>query len=312
MRVISYQKDGKSRVGVVIGEAGVVPLNDAAPDFSDSLKAILAVDPNLEKVRAATAGKDPSFSIDDVRLDPVIPEPTAIWAMALNFHTHVEETGLTTSDKYPHIFLRHAGGHVGSGQPLMCPDPEVARAYDYEGEMAIIIGKSGRHIPKDKALGHIAGFSIYNEGSVREFQGHNRQFGLGKNFEQSAAFGPWLMTPDEFGDPYQQTISTRLNGVTRQHESISGSIFRMEELIHYISTGYRLRPGDVIVSGTPGALKPDPNDKAAQVDAHFDDAVKYAGRVHMTPGDVCEVEISGLGILKNPVEADIPPKYTTY
>jgi 2-keto-4-pentenoate hydratase/2-oxohepta-3-ene-1,7-dioic acid hydratase in catechol pathway len=312
MRVISYQKAGKSSVGVVTDDQGVIPLSEVAPDLPPSLKAILADDPSLGKVRAATDGKSASFSMVDVVLEPVIPEPTAIWAMALNFHSHVEETGLTTSDKFPHIFLRHAGGHVGSGQPLMCPDPAIARAFDYEGEMAIIIGKSGRHIPKDKAIDHIAGFSVYNEGSVREFQGHNRQFGLGKNFEQSASFGPWLMTPDEFGDPYVQSIRTSLNGVVRQDESISGSIFKYDELIHYISTGYRLRPGDVIVCGTPGAKKPDANDKAAQVDAHFDDAVQYAGRVHMTPGDVCEVEITGLGALKNPVKADIKQKYTTY
>jgi 2-keto-4-pentenoate hydratase/2-oxohepta-3-ene-1,7-dioic acid hydratase in catechol pathway len=312
MRVISYQKDGKSGVGVLTGDQDVIPLSEAAPDLPKSLKAILSDDPSLDKVRAATDGKSASFSIDDVTLEPVIPEPTAIWAMALNFHSHVEETGLTTSDKFPHIFLRHAGGQVGSGQPLMCPDPAIARAFDYEGEMAIIIGKSGRHIPKDKAIDHIAGFSVYNEGSVREFQGHNRQFGLGKNFEQSASFGPWLMTPEEFGDPYVQSIRTSLNGVVRQDESISGSIFKYDELIHYISTGYRLRPGDVIVCGTPGAKKPDANDKAAQVDAHFDDAVQYAGRVHMTPGDICEVEITGLGVLKNPVEADIKQKYTTY
>ncbi|MBT3990891.1 MAG: fumarylacetoacetate hydrolase family protein [Rhodospirillaceae bacterium] len=312
MRVISYQKDGKSGVGVVIGDNDVIALSDVAPELPGSLKAILEVDPGLDKVRAASDGKAPSFLMDDVLLDPVIPEPIAIWAMALNFHTHVEETGLTTSDKFPHIFLRHAGGHVGSGQPLMCPDPEIARAYDYEGEMAIIIGKSGRHIPKDKALDHIAGFSVYNEGSVREFQGHNRQFGLGKNFEKSASFGPWLMTPDEFGDPYVQSIRTSLNGVVRQDECLDGSIFRMDELIHYISTGYKLRAGDVIVCGTPGAKKPDANDKAAQVDAHFDDAVQYAGRVHMTPGDICEVEITGLGTLSNPVEADIPPVYTIY
>ena len=312
MRVISYQKNGNSGVGVMVGENGIVPLKEVSADLPTSLKAILEVDPGLEKVRAATDGKEPVFSMDDIVLDPVIPEPTAIWAMALNFHTHVEETGLTTSDKFPHIFLRHAGGHVGSGQPLMCPDPEIARAFDYEGEMAIIIGKSGRHIPKDKAIDHIAGFSIYNEGSVREFQGHNRQFGLGKNFEKSASFGPWLMTPDEFGDPYVQFIRTSLNGVVRQDECLDGSIFRLDELIHYISTGYKLRAGDVIVCGTPGAKKPDANDKVAQVDAHFDDAVQYAGRVHMTPGDVCEVEITGLGVLKNPVEADIPQEYTTY
>jgi 2-keto-4-pentenoate hydratase/2-oxohepta-3-ene-1,7-dioic acid hydratase in catechol pathway len=223
MRVISYQKDGNSGVGVMVGENGIVPLKEVSADLPTSLKAILEVDPGLEKVRAATDGKEPVFSMDDIVLDPVIPEPTAIWAMALNFHTHVEETGLTTSDKFPHIFLRHAGGHVGSGQPLMCPDPEIARAFDYEGEMAIIIGKSGRHIPKDKAIDHIAGFSIYNEGSVREFQGHNRQFGLGKNFEKSASFGPWLMTPDEFGDPYVQFIRTSLNGVVRQDECLDGS-----------------------------------------------------------------------------------------
>ena len=312
MRVLSYQNDGVAGVGVVTGQDDIIPLADVAPDLPTNLKAILEIDPNLEKVRATSDGKAATLSMKDVVLDPVIPEPTAIWALALNFHSHVAETGLTTSDKYPHIFLRHAGGQVGAEQALMCPDPKIARAFDYEGEMAIIIGKSGRYIPQDKAMDHIAGFSIYNEGSVREFQGHNRQFGLGKNFEKSASFGPWLMTPDEFGDPYKQTISTRLNGVTRQEESISGSIFNLGELIHYISTGYRLRAGDVLVCGTPGAKKPDPNDKAAQVDAHFDDAVQYEGRVHMRPGDVCEVEISGLGILRNPVEADILQNYTTY
>jgi len=312
MRVVSYQKDGKSGVGVIRGERDIVALSEVAPELPSRLKTILEADPSLASVRSATEGQSAHFSMDEVIFDPVIPEPTAIWAMALNFHTHVEETGLTTSDKFPHIFLRHAGGHVGSGQPLMCPDPEIARAFDYEGEMAIIIGKSGRHIPKDKAMDHVAGFSVYNEGSVREFQGHNRQFGLGKNFEQSASFGPWLMTPDEFGDPYVQSIRTSLNGVVRQDECLDGSIFRLDELIHYISTGYRLRAGDVIVCGTPGAKKPEETDKAAQVDAHFDDAVQYAGRVHMTPGDVCEVEITGLGTLRNPVEADILQKYTIY
>ena len=108
----------------------------------------------------------------------------------------------------------------------------MGQAFDYEGELAVIIGKPGRHIPKDKAMDHVAGYSIHNEGSVREFQSHNRQFGLGKNFEASGSFGPWMMTPDEFGDPYEKEIITRLNGKERQHEGVNGLIFDIEALIH--------------------------------------------------------------------------------
>lgn len=308
MRLISYRANAEPNavtgVGVMTGDTRFIALAEAAPDLPSTLKEILELEDGLARAAAATAGKEGTRGLDDVILDPVIPAPTAIWALALNFHSHVAETGLTTSPDYPHIFQRNAGGQVGCGQPLLCPDPAVARAFDYEGELAVIIGRGGRNIPTDKAADHVAGYSIYNEGSVREFQGHNRQFGIGKNFEQSGAFGPWLMTPDEFGDPYEKSISSRLNGITRQHESISGVIFKIDRLIEYISTGYQLRPGDVIVSGTPGALKPADDDKEAQIDAHYDGAVKYAGRVHMKPGDVCEVEIDGLGILRNPVVAD--------
>lgn len=311
MRIVSYRIDGEAAVGIVVDDNGLLPVSEIAPDLPNCLMSILEIDPELVMLRKAAAGATPSMTLDDVDLDPVIPNPNSIWALALNFHSHIKETGLTTSDKYPHIFLRHAASQVGGGQPLLCPDPEVAKGYDYEGELAVIIGRGGRHIPVDRALEHVAGFSIYNEGSVREFQGHNRQFGLGKNFEKSGSFGPWMMTPDEFGDIYEKTISTRLNGVTRQHESIGGSLFKVEELIHYISIGYQLRPGDVIVCGTPGALKPESDDAEAQLGAHFDH-VQFAGRVHMKPGDICEVEISGLGVLRNPIAADIPPEYTVY
>ena len=126
-------------------------------------------------------------------------------------------------------------------------------------------------------MDHVAGYSIHNEGSVREFQSHNRQFGLGKNFEASGSFGPWMMTPDEFGDPYEKEIITRLNGKERQHEGVNGLIFNVEALIHYISIGHVLRPGDVIVTGTPGALPPADDDIEAQIESHVDDG----GRGHI-------------------------------
>jgi 2-keto-4-pentenoate hydratase/2-oxohepta-3-ene-1,7-dioic acid hydratase in catechol pathway len=304
MRLISYRHQGQAGIGVMSGEDAFISLATAAPHLPSSLRLILTLPDGLARVRHAVEGRKPDLRLDQVTLDPVIVDPNAIWALALNYQSHIDETGLTTSPHFPQIFLRHAGSQVGHGQPLHCPPPSVARAFDYEGELAVIIGRGGRHIPKAEAAKHIAGYSIYNEGSVREFQSHNRQFGLGKNFEESGSFGPWLMTPDEFGDPYAKTVSTRLNGKTRQRESIGHLVFKIDDLIHYLSTGHRLRPGDVIVTGTPGALKPDPADYEASIAAHVKGGVEYAGRVHMKPGDLCEVEIDGLGVLRNPVIAD--------
>jgi 2-keto-4-pentenoate hydratase/2-oxohepta-3-ene-1,7-dioic acid hydratase in catechol pathway len=304
VRLISYRKDGKPGVGVMTGDEAFVALPQAAPDLPTNLRLILALPDWQARVRRAIEGKKADLRLDQVQLDPLVIDPNAIWALALNYQSHLDETGLKTSPHYPHIFLRHAASQVGAGQPILCPPPSVGRAYDYEGELAVVIGRGGRFIPKEEAMKHVAGYSIYNEGSVREFQGHNRQFGLGKNFERSGSFGPWLMTPDEFGNPYDKQVMTRLNGKTRQRESLGHMLFNVEALIHYLSTGHQLRPGDVIVTGTPGALKPDPNDYEASTAAHVPGDVQYAGRVHMKPGDLCEVEIEGLGILRNPVIGD--------
>jgi 2-keto-4-pentenoate hydratase/2-oxohepta-3-ene-1,7-dioic acid hydratase in catechol pathway len=185
---------------------------------------------------------------------------------------------------------------------LWCPNPAVAKTFDYEGELAVIIGTPGRHIPVARALSHVAGYSCYNEGSVREFQGHNRQFGLGKNFERSGSFGPWLMTAEEFGDPKAHRVITRLNGVEKQNESLDKMLFTVEQVIHYLSTGYTLQPGDVIVMGTPGALKKPPDYVLGPYDSP-----RNPGRTRMKPGDVCDVEVTGLGTLSNPIVADPTP-----
>ena len=167
----------------------------------------------------------------------------------------------------------------------------------------MIIGKPGRHIKRANAFDHVAGYACYNEGSVREYQGHNRQFGLGKNFERSGSFGPWLMTPDEFGDPAGHTLITRLNGIERQRAKISGLLFDVPRLIEYLSEGYTLQPGDVIVSGSPGALPLRPGEKPEKPVGK----VIVAGQLHMRAGDVCEVEVDGLGVLSNPVIEDPTP-----
>ena len=261
MKVISYRQKGKPGVGVVVGSKGVIALSKAAPALPDDLRKILAIDPTLAMVRAATAGKSADLSFDDVEFGPVIREPHATWALALNYKLHIEETGLTTSTAYPQIFLRMPICQVGHKQPLWAPSQEIAEAYDYEGELAVIIGKPGRFIKRSEAFTHVAGYSCYNEGSVREYQGHNRQFGLGKNFERSGGFGPWLMTPDEFGDPADHTLITRLNGIERQRAKISGMLFDVPRIIEYLSEGYSLQPGDVIVAGSPGALLLRPGEK---------------------------------------------------
>jgi 2-keto-4-pentenoate hydratase/2-oxohepta-3-ene-1,7-dioic acid hydratase in catechol pathway len=304
VRVVSYHHRGRHGVGVVTGANGLIALAKVAPDLPDDLRKILQIDPTLAKVRAATAGKSADLSLDDIEFDPVIREPHATWALALNYKLHIDETGLTTSQVYPQIFLRMPICQVGHKQALWAPRKAVAEAYDYEGELAVIVGKPGRYIKRDGAFAHVAGYSCYNEGSVREYQGHNRQFGLGKNFERSGSFGPWLMTPDEFGDPADHTLITRLNGIERQHAKISGLLHDVPRLIEYLSEGYTLQPGDVIVTGSPGALPLRPGEEPEKPVGK----VIVAGQLHMRPGDVCDVEVDGLGVLSNPVIEDPTPR----
>jgi 2-keto-4-pentenoate hydratase/2-oxohepta-3-ene-1,7-dioic acid hydratase in catechol pathway len=307
MRLISYRQNAQPGVGVMVDDKSFVALPKVAPNLPRSLRALLEMGGGLAAAAAAAKGKAADLSFADVQLDPVIIDPNAIWCLALNYKLHINETGLTTSARYPQIFLRMPCSQVGHLQPIVCPDPAVAKKYEYEGELAVVIGKGGRHIPAEKALEHVAGYACYNEGSVREYQGHNRQFGLGKNFEQSGSFGPWMMTPDEFGDPSRHRIITRVNGIERQNATTDMMVFGVPQLINYLSQGYFLRPGDVIVSGSPGSLPPHPGETPPPDTG----GVYVPGMVQMKPGDTCEVEISGLGTLRNPVVADAPAKYQT-
>lgn len=308
MRVFSYRSGEGAAVGVMAGEGRFIALAEVAPALPGTLQGLLELDDGLQRVRDAVAGKPGTHDVAGATFLPPIAAPNAIWAMALNFKLHLEETGLTTSPDFPHLFMRHARSLVGHGQPLRCPPPELSQEHDYEGELGVVIGRGGRHIPPERALDHVAGYTCFNEGSVREFQRHNRNFGLGKNFEESGSYGPWIVTPDEFGDPAAQTLTTRLNGIERQRCGLADMLFPVARVIAYISAGYRLRPGDVIAMGTPGALPPHPGevlDLSRRRGRHKTES----GKLSMRPGDVVEVEISGIGVLSNPLVADAPVAY---
>lgn len=309
MRIIAYQSGTGTALGVMDGTDSFIPLADAAPDLPSDLVAILEMPDGLDRVRAAVAGRTGTQALAEARLKPFLGRANALWALALNFKTHIEETGLTTSRLHPHLFLRTAASYVGHGEPILAPHEDVARAFDYEGELAVVIGRGGRHIPRDRALEHVAGYSCLNEGSVREYQHHNRQFGLGKNFEASGSYGPWLVTADEFGDPARHRVKTRVNGVTRQDAPLDDMLFDVAGTIAYLSQAYTLRPGDMIAMGTPGALHPAEDDVDGRDLSRQFGTFKTPGLVHMRPGDRVEVEIDGIGVLCNPIQGDAAPVY---
>jgi 2-keto-4-pentenoate hydratase/2-oxohepta-3-ene-1,7-dioic acid hydratase in catechol pathway len=304
MKIIAYVERSETSLGVMTDESRFVPVADIAPDLPRDLIQILELADGLERLRAAANGVIGTRDLSDVRLKPFLGRPNAMWALALNFKSHISETGLQTSNDFPHLFLRIAASYVGSGEQILAPPEKLARAFDYEGELGVVIGRSGRHISLDSAISHVAGYTCVNEGSVREYQMHNRQFGLGKNFEASGSYGPWLMTADEFGDPAVHSVRTRINGVLRQQAPLDDMLFSVAQVISYLSKGYELRPGDLIAMGTPGALKPTPGDVEGQDLSRQFGPFPTPGLVHMRPGDRVEVEIEGLGILANPVAAD--------
>ncbi|WP_206996661.1 fumarylacetoacetate hydrolase family protein [Trinickia mobilis] len=307
MKIIAYADAGRTALGVVTGATRFIAVDDVAPDLPTRLIDILEMHDGLARLRQAVEGKTGNRALADVTLKPFLDRPNAMWALALNFKSHIAETGLQTNADYPHLFMRTAASFVGAGEPIVAPPEDVARAFDYEGELAVVIGKPGRYIPVERAMEHVAGYTCLNEGSVREYQMHNRQFGLGKNFEASGAYGPWLMTPDEFGDPQRHTVLTRVNGVVRQRAPLDDMLIDVASVISYLSRGYSLRPGDLIAMGTPGALKPQPDDAEGLDLSRQYGPFPTPGLVHMRPGDCVEVEIDGLGVLCNPVIAD--PSY---
>ncbi|MBO9377628.1 DUF2437 domain-containing protein [Sphingomonas histidinilytica] len=270
MRYISFSIEGAARWGWTDGDR-VWPLDHVHP----SLKAAIEAGP----LGGVPATDGSSFALADVVFLPVLPDPGKILCVGLNYENHRRETG-RAEVAHPTIFTRFADSQTGHGAPIL--RPKESEKLDYEGELAIVIGKGGRRIAEADALDHIAGYSCYNDGSVRDWQAHTIQFTPGKNFPETGAFGPWLVTPDAFGVPGPQRIQTRLNGQVMQDAVLDDMIFPIARLVAYCSTFTPLAPGDVIVTGTPGGV-----------------GAKRDPQVFMKPGDRVEVEIDGIGILEN-------------
>lgn len=276
MRLVSFTRpDGTQTYGTAtddtVFDAGAV-LGDTYAD----LKAVLAAGAVRE-----LEGVGESIAMDDITLLPPIPNPEKILCVGLNYLPHILESG-RPHPEYPSFFTRYPSSIVGHNVPI--ERPRASREFDYEGELALVIGRDGRHISEDRAWDHVAGYSCVNEGSIRDYQNHTTQFWPGKSFERSGSMGPWLITPDEVGDIRDQTLTTRVNGNVEQNAPISDLAIGIPEIIAYASTVLTLRAGDVIITGTPGGVgryrKP---------------------QLFLEPGMNVEVEITGVGVLRNEV-----------
>lgn len=280
MKFVSFRADNTPRYGVLDGE-NIVDLTDRL-SYRDLLSLITAnaADEAANAAKRATA----DFTTSDIRFRPVVPNPGKIICVGLNYHEHREETGMTQG-KFPAIFPRWRDTQVGHREDVMLP--RNTEQLDWEGELAVIIGKGGRHIGEADAMSHVFGYACYNDVSLRDFQRHSSQFTPGKNFPATGPFGPFLVTADEMGELDGKRIQTRLNGEIMQDATLDMMIFRPSWLIAYLSSFTPLSPGDVIVSGTPGGVGWTRNPP------HW-----------MKVGDVVEVEIDGCGILKNAIVAE--------
>lgn len=281
MKIASFKAGSGASYGIVT-EGGIVDVGRRLKNFP-TLKALLTGG-SLDDLRKMQ-GESADHALADVVLLPTVPDPDKIFCIGVNYATHLAESGHPTPP-HPMIFTRFANSQVGSGQPMIRP-PESER-FDYEGELAVIIGKGGRRIPKERALQHVAGYACYNDGSIRDWQRHTSQFTPGKNFAGTGGFGPWMVTTDEMPDVSKQTIATRVNGMEVQAAPISDLVFDVPTLIAYCSTFTELVPGDVIVTGTTGGV-----------------GAYRVPPLWLKHGDVVEVEVSGIGILRNPVRDEV-------
>lgn len=280
MRWLSYVTQRRASYGVLVPESdGEVFDLGALADAPATLKD--ALNEGATDALVARADASPRLALDALKLLPVIPKPDKILCVGLNYRSHQEEMG-RGGEGFPTIFTRFASSQVGHGQPLL--RPLESETLDFEGEIAVVIGRSGRRIPTGNALEHLFGVSIYNDGSVREYQRQTSQFTPGKNFPSTGAFGPWLVTLDEIPNLDALTLTTRLNGEEMQRADSSQMVHGFAEIIEYCSRFTELVPGDVLVTGTPGGVG------AARKPPVFMDA-----------GDFVEVEVSGIGTLSNPV-----------
>ncbi|WP_043837177.1 fumarylacetoacetate hydrolase family protein [Muricoccus aerilatus] len=272
MRLARFEFEGRPGFGVVNGNRVFGPAASGAT-FEEWLL----------RPPAAAALTGEGMPLQAVTLLPPLLEPAnRIFALGWSYLSHQEETD-HKKDPFPFFFLKDAQSLVGQGASIR--RPRLSETFDFEGEFAVVIGKSGRHIPEDQALEHVAGYSILMDGSVREWQKHSVT--AGKNFDASSAYGPWIVTRDEISDPHDLRLTTRLNDQVVQDAGTGTLAWRISYLIHYCSSFTKLRTGDVISTGTPGGV-----------------GSKRTPPLWLKPGDKLEVEVSGIGTLFNTVREE--------
>ena len=284
MKLISFVVDGVPHFGALVnGDKQVVDLYRALDGAFPDLKALISADA-FAQARQAISTTQPHYTLADVVLLPVIPNPGKIWCCGLNYGEHVRETQREVNEM-PTFFMRCADSQVAHGQPLL--RPRESEKLDYEAELAVIIGKPGRRIQEADAWEHIAGYACYNDASVRDWQRHSQQWDPGKNFYKTGAFGPWMVTADEIPANTVMQLTSRLNGEVMQQATTDMMIHSIQRQIAYTSTIAPLQAGDVIVTGTPGGV-----------------GARREPPVWMKPGDIIEIEVDKIGVLRNRIAAD--------
>jgi len=290
MRFISFEHKGHSKVGVVTDSVSeqFVDLSALGTSLPTELGTLIATTNGLSTAFAAAKSAPDSAikSIKDVNLLPLIVNPSKIVCMGLNYADHAKEGG-NARPEFPSFFLRGPSSMVGHNRPII--RPKASSKLDFEAELAIVIGQKARHLKPDNALSCIAGYSCFNDGSIRDFQRKSSQWTLGKNFDATGGFGPWLVTPDELplaGDGLR--IQSRLNGKIMQDGNTKDFLWGVVESLCIITECMTLVPGDVIITGTPAG-------------------VGYARTppVWMAPGDRCEIDIQGIGVLVNTIADEV-------
>ena len=272
MRLLSFVAGGKACFGAVSGDS-VVTLNDkiGQPDLRSALTAGA-----MEAMRQAAQNAKADHKLGDIKFLPLIPKPNKILCAGVNYRAHAAEVGRELP-KQPSMFIRFADTLIGHGGEMI--RPTVSDNFDFEGELALVIGKGGRHIKAEHALDHVAGYTCFVDGSVRDYQ----KFSVtsGKNFPGTGPLGPWLVTTDEIPDPSRLTLTTQLNGQQVQHATTDQLIYAIPQIIAFCSDFTALSPGDVIATGTP-------------------EGVGHGRKppLWMKPGDALEVEISSIGMLR--------------
>ena len=287
MRFVTFEAGGRASYGVVSGD-GIVDLGKRlAGKYERLVDLIAAGDAALSEAKAASNAA-PDLKFSEIKYLPPVPGGEKTICVGINYPERAGEyQDNREKPKYPNLFVRFPNSFVGHNQPIL--RPTVSEQFDYEGEIVLVIGKEGRKIPREKAMEHVFGMTLGNEGSVRDWLRHGTlNVTQGKNFDKSGALGPFVVTKDETDPMSKLHVMTRVNGELRQDDTTDRLTWDFAELIRYISIFATLKPGDQIFTGTPVGAGGHQNPK------------KW-----LVPGDVVEVEVPGIGLLRNPVEDDV-------